>query len=345
MEIFLRDMQPEEASSIRALARKSFTSLERFFLPKPSAALLAIAGGEVVGGCSYKTWALPGGRKVGYLETGFVKHGWEAQGIGSTLYKNVTERLLANGCSSVTALVRDDNVASWHAMEKCGLSVVSFKRLFQQYGLPGLLRVWFSSYLCVLPGFRLWSTSGTGSGQPFGRFFAYLALNLLFLLPAFAYHSNGQAPMLAALACLVLTPLAITRLISLLDKQKWHFDLARGGILPTFLVSCFGGFFPLVGKVYPTQYGTSPAFRQSMGIMALLQWATIFALTGLGFFLQFNGPFFQYLSLFGMFFLLYYSLPFDPFGCFGGRRIWDWSHILSIFIIGFSALPALVYFW
>lgn len=345
MEIFLRDMLPAEAPSVRTLARKSFTSLERLFLPKPSAAMLAMAGDEIVGACSYKTWVLHGGQKVGYLETGFIKKGWEGQSIGSTLYENVSRRLLADGCTAVTALVRDDNVASWHAMEKCGFSLLSFSHLFHLYGLLGCLRVWFSSYLCILPGFRLWGTAGTGSGNAFGRFFAYLALNFLLLLPAFFYHSTSILPMLGALACLLLIPLACTRLLCLLDKHKWHFDIARGGILPTFLVSCFGGFFPLVGHMYPAQYANSPVFRQSMGSMALVQWATIFALTGLGFFLKFANPFFHYLAIHGMFFLLYYSLPFDPFGCFGGRRIWDWNHMLSLLIIGFSALPALVYFW
>ncbi len=341
MDITLRAMLPEEAAAIRALARQSFDGFERLFLPKPTNALVAMAGNEIVGGATYKTWVLANGQHVGYLETGFVKKGWEAKGIGSTVYKAVTDHLLASGCHSVTSLVRDDNVASWHSMEKCGYSLLSFFRLYQLYGFLGMLRVWFSSYLCLIPGYRLWGTAGTGCKS--GRFFAYAGLNFLVFLPAFFFYGQKIFPILAALACLLFIPLVITRLISLLDTRAWFFDTTRGGILPSLLASCFGLSFPLVGHLYPEKYENTLAFRQSMGILALLHWATLFALTGFGMLFQHVHPFFHALALLGMLFLPYHSLPFDPFCCFGGRRIWDWNHLFALIIVGFSFLPALVY--
>lgn len=345
MNIDIREMRKGEESLVWKTGRSSFGPLERLAVQKPKQAFLAISDGQIVGMASYQIFAAKNNQKIGYVETGYVKKGCEGKGIGSKLYRRATIYLKEQGCETVTATVKDDNVASWKLFENNGYHIISFLQMLQYYGLIDSIRLWFKSTLAIATGFHLWSTMPFRSSTTVRQIGIFMFLNLLILLPAFAFDSNAAEFGLhaAATTSLLVVSLLGGLIATLFSQVKWHFRVARGGLLISILVTMLGGIWPVVGRLYPIEYKRTVEFRRNMGLEGLSEWMAILLLIGAAAALNDQSAIWGRIISLGSNLLLYHALPVYPFECFGGRRIWDYNKGLSALTIVVSA--ALIFIW
>ena len=340
MNIELREMREDEASLAWETGKPSFGRIERLAFQKPKQAFLAFVDGEIVGMASFRSFPAKNNQIIGYVETGYVKKGFEGEGIGGTLYKQATAHLQEQGCETVTATVRDDNVASWKLFENNGYHVTGFLPLLQQYGLPGATRLWFKSTLAIATGFHLWSTIPCKSHSAMGQVGIFALLNLLVLLPTLSLGGSlldfGLRP--GATLLLLAASLLGGLFSTLLSKEKWCFSTTRGGVLISVLVSVLGGIWPVVGRFYPVSYRRTAEFRRDMGVEGLFEWLAILLLIGVAALQKEQLAFWNDVLSFGKNLLIIHALPMYPFSSFGGERIWDYSKGLSTITVIISAV-------
>lgn len=326
MNIEIREMRQGEEYLAWKTGRACFSPVERCVFKKPKHAFLAISDGQIVGMASYQILSAKKNQMIGYVETGYVKTGCEGRGIGGALYRRVTDYLKERGCDTVTATVKDDNVASWKLFENNGFHIVGFIQIFQHYGLIGSLRLWFMSTLAVATGFHLWSTAPFRSSSSIRQFGIFAFLNHLILIPFLAFGGNaaGFGPSVAATALLFMGSVLGGLIATLFSKEKWSFRAARGGVLISVVVTLAGGIWPIAGRFYPIEYKRTASFRRSMGLEGLFEWAAILLLIGAAVAHKDQSAIWANMISPGLNLLFFHSLPFYPFECFGGGRIWDY---------------------
>lgn len=345
MSMEIREMRQGEEQLVWKTGRPSFDPVERLAFQKPKQAFLAISDGQIVGMASYQIFSAKNNQKIGYIETGYVKIGHEGKGIGGELYRSATDYLKECGCETITATVKDDNVASWKIFENNGFHIVCLMQMLQSYGLMGSIRLWLQSTLAIATGFHLWSTAPFRSSASIHQIGIFALLNLLVILPVLMFGSNAADFGLgvAATALLLTVSLLGGFLATLLSQEKWRFCVARGGLLVSVIVTLLGGIWPIVGRYYPTEYKRTAAFRRSMGREGLFEWMAILLLVCAAVVLKDQSAIWSSIVSFGSNLLLIHSLPVYPFECFGGRRIWNYSKGLSALTMIVSA--ALLFLW
>lgn len=345
MDIKIREMKPEEAALVRQIGRGSFDIVDAMFMPKPKNALLAIKGEEIVGSTSYKIFSAKNNQKIGYVETAYVKKGCEGQGIGNILYKEITEFLKKQGCSTVTATVKDDNVASWRLFEKNEYSVLSFSKMWNEYGLIGSLRLGFDGLLLIATGYHMWSTVKTEKSSQWIQFCLFVLINLIVFLPRIllCVSLSDFLIQMAAVLVLLVIPILAGRMVTLLYKEKWEFCVARCGVLISLMVCALGGVFPIVGRSYPVQYNRTDKLKCQMAMEALTEWMTALLLVLAGVWLKDVSRMLDFFRIFGTGLLFFRAIPIYPFECFGGRRIWDYNKALSVLVLISSFILLIVF--
>ncbi|MFL8800008.1 MULTISPECIES: N-acetyltransferase family protein [unclassified Clostridioides] len=329
--IIIREMEADERRFVWELGKSSFGLVEGLAFKKPKDAFLAIVDGHIVGMASYRIFHAKNSQKIGYLETAYVKKGYEGKGIGSKLYKKVTMFLKEQGCKTVTATVKDDNVASWKLFENNGYNIMSFTQMLQNYGLIGTVQLWIHSTLFIASGFHLWSTSAQKSNSSIRQLGTYIILNLLILFPILLFDNNliDCSVMVGAFFSLLIISLISGMFATLILPEKWIFTVTRGGLFISLLVTVLGGIWPMIGRFYPKDYKSTARFRRNMAIEGLFEWLGLLCFV-LWIAVVGKSEFSEYIVSLGKTLLILHSIPFYPFECFGGRRIWDYSKILSV---------------
>lgn len=340
MNMEIREMHKDEAQMVWKTGRPSFGLVEGMAFKKPEQAFLAIIDGKVAGMASYRIYTGKDNKKIGYVETGYVKKGLEGNGIGSKLYEKATLHLKENGCETVTATVKDDNAASWKLFENNGYHITGYVQMLHNYGLWGTIRLWFHSTLAIASGFHLWSTIPVKEGSGIRQISAFVLFNLLILLPALLLGETPRSFAIRTGAIMLLLAASLLGgfIATIFSKETWHFRTAGGGMLISVLITVLGGIWPVVGRFYPEKYQRSPEFRRSMGLEGLFEWLFLLMLTGTAEVLKDQWVLWNTVKTFGVPLLLIHSIPVYPFECFGGKRIWDYSKGLSALTILISGL-------
>lgn len=346
MNISIREMEASEAKQVKKIGQQSFELVERLFLPTPKNALVAVIDDEIVGATTYRIFKVKKTQKIGYVETAFVRDGFSGQGVGNKLYSEITTHLKNKGCDTVTAIVRDDNIASWKLFQKNDFNIIKFSQMLKTFGFFGALSLWFKSVLCVAIGHHLWATVPHKKTSELGQLAFYILLNFFTFIPAFFFQSPSLEQFFigfsSVLALLLVAALG-GMLVTLFTKEKWTFHVVRGGILISLIVSALGGVFPIIGRFYPQEYKSSPKFKRNMGIEGLFQWLFVLLLLIIAFILKDQYTIWKSIFSFGPSILLYHAIPIYPFECFGGKRIWDFSKILSIVTILISVVLLIIF--
>ncbi len=335
--IIIRKILNDERRFVWELGKSSFGLVEGLAFKKPKDAFLAIVDGHIVGMASYRIFPVKNSQKVGYLETAYVKKGYEGKGIGSKLYEKVTAFLKEQGCKTVTATVKDDNVASWKLFENNGYNIMSFTQMLKNYGLIGTIQLWIYSTLFIASGFHLWSTSEQKSSSSIKQLGTYMVLNLLILFPVLLFNNFIDFTIkVGALFSLLIISLIGGMVATLVLPEKWIFTVTRGGLLISLLVTVLGGVWPIIGRFYPKKYKQTAVFKHNMAIEGLFEWLGLLCFVLWMIMFGNQSVFCDYIVSFGQSLLILHSIPFYPFECFGGKRIWDCSKILSIVTIVIS---------
>lgn len=331
-DVFIREMLPEEAKEVQKVGRRAFTWFEGLWVPKPKQALVAVKDDKIAGAIIYK-YIKAGGRTTGYYDYGFVDPAYHNQGIGNTLYKGAADYLWEQGCDSLSAAVKDDNVGSWGLLLKNGFKRISIPELIRQFGFMGAAKHYLFSPYCVGIGMDYYVASKNKDFEEKGgtmkQISSYLLANLLLSFFLLFQTSRHIISFLAAYMSLLVLVMAASWLGTRSSKRTWEYRLNNGGAVISALVN-LGGVFPMVGNWYPDRYENTDEFRRDMGLAALPEWMLLVAVTVFSSLFPPELLYTRYLSQISAVFLIYRLIPVYPFESFGGRRVYDWNKLLYL---------------
>ena len=149
--LIIRKMESAEAPYVKKIAQKAFDGIERFFVSTPKEAMVAVTDDHIVGGIIIK-YITCKEEKTGYFDGAFIDPRYQGKGIGSTLYEKTTQYLWEQGCTSLSVIVKDDNVASWKLFLDNGFCSINPAEGIRQLGLAAMLRQYFSTPFFISNG-------------------------------------------------------------------------------------------------------------------------------------------------------------------------------------------------
>jgi len=343
----LRDMLPGEAEILLKIGKQFFSPIERMGMPIPQNALVAAVDGNIAGALFYKVFEGKNAAPVVYIDLAYVVKEYRGMGIGELLYHTGIERIKEQGYETITAMVADDNAASWKLFGKEGFERASFTEMVKALGFVGSLKLWVHTIYCISCGMNMWASIVAKSRKSWSEIATFLALNMLLITPfSIIYgHLNRQSPLPALLAYLSVLAISIVSgfIGCLTVKERWRFGFTRGGLLISLPLQLFGIIFPVMGRWYPSRFNKTKHNRKILGIEAVVEWLGLLSFSVISLINSEGSIYWQWMNSFLNAMLFYHIAAIFPFAHFGGRRVLNWSKglyillvILSLVQIGFS---------
>lgn len=342
----VRDMKPGEEKALLRIARRAFihSPLEQVGISKPESALVAEVDGVVAGAMFVRVFGA-GPKKTGYLEAGFVVKAYRGLGIGRVLYPAAIERLLELGCGPITAMVIDDNAASWKLLENQGFGTPTLTEMARSLGFGRAALLWLRTLLCAASGSRFWMSGPVKARSSLQELLSYLWVNVLLFLPGLIQltaHPDRLIHTLLAYPFVLLSGVLFGGIGCLAAGDAWRFSFTRGGAAITLLLNSLGTAFPMVGRWYLREPRATKACSRAMGVQAAVEWIGMLLLFALGAFPLKDNEFFYRCAALTANLLIYRMIPFMPFCSFGGARVWSWNKLA--FALLAAATVLLVFF-
>lgn len=345
-KLVIREMRDGEQRTVARVGRKAFPFFESLFVGKPKYAMVAEYDGKIIGGMMYK-YLSTGTRKIAYIEEAFVDRDYHGQGVGKRLYKECFEHLWKQGCDVITALVKDDNTASWKTAMDNGFKRVSFAEGIRQLGITGMLRQYFMTPFLIAVGmdFYMVSRNSTVHEKRLGitQLLTFLLANLLLLLPIWISLFEESAE---ALGNYLLASFTVSVLFILprfvegqLCRQKCSFRFNNGGSFITLLLGLFGSILPMNANWYPEKYENTREFKRRLAVPEILKWC-IFLL--LPFLILTSSSYLKAVAELSSFYLIYFLIPSYPFEAFGAGRVFGYSKIAWL-VLSVLSLAELIF--
>lgn len=329
-EPIIRLMDQSEATIVLRGQRKAFSPLFGLLLSRPKEALVAESEGSIVGAVTFKTIQTAKG-KAGYLDIAYVDASQRGNHLGTSLYVAAMEHLKEQGCSIITATIRDDNRASWKIMQNNGCVALPFLKLSEKVGFAGALRIGAHSHFAYALGHELWVTNGPISHSNTRTMLSFILINLLLLLiasrGAVFFTLGGMLVLAAEVSGSWLGTLGSR------SRATWYFQRPHTALPLSVFVSIVQGLLPnnaawqLVEGQYPISERKKLLGRVSLGGWIATSLATIASYivleAGLGD--DVVESVFEGMINLGILLLFYRTAAIFPFESFGGRRVFDWS--------------------
>jgi len=338
--IEIREMRPEEAQEVRKLGRKTFEPFESIFVPKPKACYVAVENEAIIGAVIYK-YLLVVGKKIGYVDYIFVDKKAHGKGVGSQLVEICLKTMHEEGCDGLSAIVRDDNVASWKMFMNSGMKRVGLDDLIKYFGFGGMLSLTFKTPLNFATGMEFYLDL---DGDPpisrkentWAQIILYLVLTMILLIPSFNRSTKYGIYILLGVATVLSIRMAAGYLGTLFSKEDWHFRVTEGGYLIPVVTSFIGGIYLISGNWYPKTYRRGPEFKRSLGLTSFFQWLSLLLMvmlmqTPLG-----KIEFIDVLASISAMLMVVSALPFYPLASFGGKRLFDWNKGLYALVLALT---------
>lgn len=327
--VTVRKMELGEAKAAQKAGRKAFTAFERLFVGVPKDAMVAILDGQIVGGIFIK-YMVSDGKKTGYIDIAFVDPSHHGKGIATALYDQVIPYLFAEGCTALTALVKDDNVGSWKLLLNHGFSRVSLPEAVRHLGFKGMALQYFVAPLFASNGMELYLAVKDTVVKPkepnsIKQICLFLLANSLLLVTALPEQGKDFPLFLCAYLVLLLGSVLFGYIGTLFSKKQWRFRLNNGGAALIAGINFIGGLYPMIGNWYPAKYENTAEFRKAMGMTALCEWLGMIAMVLTGLALYTQHLFFRPFLYCGYVFLLYRMIPIYPFESYGSSRVYRWN--------------------
>lgn len=344
--IEIRKMEPHEAKAVKKIAMRAFSGTERLFVSKPQEALVALYNGEIVGGIMVK-YIVHKNVKIGYYDGAFIAPEHRGKGIATKLYKETADYLWAQGCTALSATVKDDNAASWTPLLGSGFLRVSLTEGVRKLGVLSMILQYFATLMFMSNGMDFYLCVKDGDLKPKStasvpQIATYLLINTLLFLLAAAWLGRTSFLSYTAAFFTMIFGCALSGYIgTLFSKCKWQFRLTNCGAVITVFINAIGGLYPLIGNWYPKKYENTDAQRQEMGLVALCDWVFILAATVCAQLFGGASVFLRQLCMLGEVFLIYKIIALYPFESYGGRRVFLWDK--SVYVIFAIASLAVIF--
>ncbi|MEM9543586.1 MAG: GNAT family N-acetyltransferase [Cyanobacteria bacterium P01_E01_bin.42] len=341
----IRLMRDDDRLKVRSIVRRAFSPIEQYFFAWTPHVLVVEGDGQLVGTIVLKVFALPHNRKGGaiaWIATIPEVRGW---GLGQSLVEAGLDFLDNQGCDEILASVEGFNTSSSKLFATRGFTILSPSAQFRRYGLA-TFAVWAQISHYSEHGYFLWARPApVGSDSPILQWWGTIAMNAAigFLMLWRLDDPEMMKPMIWLVLPLILIILFGLRYLGMglaarrqrLNMRFRAWDSAFPIAIAIALI--FGGVYPIPGSVYPTRNqwryrdwlpalgwvalaGTLPVLLLIWGVWILsrLDLVSSYLITWLDVTLLLGKP----LILFDI------AMPFFPFICFNGRRLWDWNKIV-----------------
>ncbi len=340
MNIKIRVMEQYESNIVKKIAKESFDPFLALFVSKPKNALLACDGDNIVGGTIFDTYKLSSGKKIGHLKIGFVAKQYSGRGIGDKVYTSFMKHLKDEGCDYVIATVADDNIGSWRPLQKNGMDITSLKELFSKFGLKDSISLSIKTIHFISLGMDIWLTKDKKekTNKVLSSEFRQMTLFIifsLFLLSPLLLTVRDPIYFFSVITTLLI-PMVTGKVVTSFFKEKWQFRLTEGGVGLILFLGFLNSVLPIVGRFYPKKYNKTEKQRFQMMILSLSEWGSLFVFTMICYFYKNNSLFYLTAFNFGSIYLFFRSIPFYPFGNYGGERIFNYNKILSLTLFAIS---------
>lgn len=326
MEIIIRQMQASEAQVVLKLGRKTFKGFESLWVSQPIKALVAEQEGKIVGAILYKYLNIQN-KKIGYLDYAFVGEAVQAHGIGKQLYQETIDMMWDEGCDALSAIVKDENVASWKLFENHGFKRSGMVELTRSFGVYGAIMHYVRTPMLISQGMNYYVAAKEEmihEEKSFHQILFFLLMNAFLLLIANPFENN-LALLIGAYVSILLFGVVMDYLGSRFSsKREWKFHFNQGGAVICCFVNLFG-ILPMIGNWYPKTYEKSPKFVSDLGRTALVGWAALILLNAMTSFLVSDSLYVKFIYQISMYLLIYRSIPFYPFESYGGARVYKWN--------------------
>lgn len=328
-ELVVREMKDNERQTVKKVGKRAFQFFETLFVTAPKRAMVAECDGKIIGGIVYQ-YICAGDKKTAYVAEAFVDPAYHGLGVGKKLYAETFRYLWDQGCDALTALVKDDNVASWKLFTDNGFKRVGLPEGARQLGVMGMIRQYFSIPLFVAVGMDFYmAVKGRDAREKRGsvpQAAAFLLANLLLVFPLWIRLFHEMPDRLLDFGIAYITVLAafiLPRYIAgLLNRGSCRFRLNNGGGFLTMLLSLFEGVLPMNANWYPNTYEATAAFRRKLAIPEMVKWCLFIALLPLAFA---QSVYLQAVAQIACPYLIFMSIPIYPFESLGAGRIFRYS--------------------
>lgn len=363
-DVLVRPIKHGEKAALKRVMKQAFPLFMRLFFSFSKNTLVAERKGEIVGGIILKTFFLPGGIKAGLVSWVFCSPSCAGMGVGQLLAEAGIDFLQKQRCAAIFACIEGHNSSSNRLFSRNGFSRLSFFQQLDTYGPIGLAVIWFHSGHFSDIGFFIWARSEEGSpGTPRPvadarvEWSFVLLAHVLILTLASWRRGDVNYPALNSILILLFTfgIFYLVRHTAMLvvawcQKLACEFRMWESGIfLSAIIALLFGGFVPAPGSVYPA--GDNWRYTNSipqLGMMAFFSSACLIGLAWVMALLIHSDaiqeswlPGVETAFLIAVILLVFdVLLPFFPFSCFNGRRLWDWNKAVWA-AFGLSILPLL----
>ncbi len=332
-EIEYRDMCEEESSVVLKLARSVFPFFYRLFMRHFKNAVIAVENGRIIGGAVWHRFRA-GKNIFGYLDFGFTEKGQQGRGIGRETYTRAINKMKAEKCKTLGALVLCDNTSSWKLLADRGFVRADRKTLVERHGWTGAIKIFFETAFAFSPGADIWITEAEEKKRS-----SVSEMMLLVLLSAFIALAQGlylyrQSAFYTAAAVLTVYAFRIllSYLFSIKIRKNLTFRFWRSGLLITAIVFFAGGVYPPGGDFYPSDVRWSYSkHRKQLGLIGLGGWLAVIILAAVFLTTEKLFPGFS-LMVSGVEKWLYMLLIINcvPFimESWSGARVWKWNKIV-----------------
>lgn len=200
--------------------------------------MAAVYEDKIIGGIIYK-FISSGGKRIAYISEAFVDPDYHGSGVGTKLYKETFCHIWDQGCDGMTALVKDDNVASWKLFMENGFKRAGAFEVIRQAGISGSTSAIFENTRSFAVGMDFYmvmkETSVKEKDTGFCQLFSFLASNFLLLLPVWLQlfrRSPQSLPVFMSAYFTVLALFVLTRYAgTLFSRRSWKFRFNNGGML------------------------------------------------------------------------------------------------------------------
>lgn len=327
--VIIRPMEKGEEKTVTKVGKKAFQFIEALFVGTPKKAMVAEYEGKIIGAIIYKFLDTPK-QQIVYIDEAFVDPDYHDMGVGKKLYTETFFYLQKWGCDVMTALVKDDNVASWKPFIENGFRRVTFSDAIKAIGIRGMFKQYFHTpfYIAVGMDFYMFYPE---KPVPFKQenslqLLHFLFANMLLALPMWILlllkNSALVLPYMSAYLTLLVLILLTRYVGALWSGEKYHFRLNNGGGLLTAFLSYWGNLFPMNANWYPQTYRNTDEFRKKLALPELLKWIIFLFLPLLAFT---NNTYFNALASLSCVFLIFLIIPFYPFETYGAGRIYRYK--------------------
>ncbi len=374
--IRVRTMRPEEKPSVRRIAWRAFPLTESIFFHWSPHVLVAetVTGpddegsSQIIGGVVLDLFQLPQSAKDrpadeqpkgGMVSWLFVDPDAQGLGAGQALVEGAIALFQEQDCAEMFTCVEGYNTSSSRIFSTRGFERLSPGAQFARYGLWGMFLVWLHTFHYLDIGHFLWvRPADPAPGRPVLQWWGTLLGNIIIgylalgRIAGFRYHPEW----------LLALPLTVLVLLGTRFGAMWLAARHRGVTLRyrawesgfplgVVLALAFGAFYPSPGSLYPP--GDGWRYRDwlpDLGPVALIGASAVLIMTMLttgAVALGGSANWVVWLVpasvLTRPLLILEILLPFFPFECYNGRRVWEWKRMAWVVLATLAVITLILF--